>query len=129
MERDPAAIDQGTLDDLEHAIGDDHAFLREVVEAWLEEAPRLIAVIREGIASGDVESTNRAAHTLKSNSATVGALGLSAMARELEAMTLLASTRSEDLSSPEIGALMEVMTIELESAQDELNALVPHEPS
>ncbi len=121
----PAAIDQDILDELEHSIGDDRAFLREVVESYLDDAPRQIAAIREGIAASDVESTNRAAHTLKSVSATVGALGLSAMARELETLTSVATTEAADLAETEIGALVDVIVAEFESVRDELNSLVP----
>ena len=34
------AIDVAVLDALEQAIGDDRAFLRELVETYLEDAPR-----------------------------------------------------------------------------------------
>jgi HPt (histidine-containing phosphotransfer) domain-containing protein len=121
----PRAIDTGVLDDLEHSIGDDREFLRDLVETYLEEAPRLIATLREGIASGDVELTNRAAHTLKSTSASFGALGLSAMARELETMTSVATTESRDLGEPEVVVLVQVIATEFESVGAELNSLVP----
>jgi chemotaxis protein histidine kinase CheA len=125
VEDGPPAIDHNVLEDLEHAIGDDRAFLREVIETYLDDAPRLIATITQGIAAGDVEATNRAAHTLKSNSASVGALGLSAMARELETMTPVASTEAADLAEPAIGALVDVIASEFATVRDELNSLVP----
>jgi HPt (histidine-containing phosphotransfer) domain-containing protein len=120
-----AAIDQGVLDELERSIGDDREFLRELVETYLDDAPVLIATVHEGIAAKDVERTNRAAHTLKSNSASLGALGLSAIARELETLTSPATTEADDLSAPEIGALVDLIAIEFEEVLDELNALVP----
>lgn len=119
------AIDQGVLDELERSVGDDREFLRELVETYLDDAPVLIATVREGIAAKDVERTNRAAHTLKSNSASLGALGLSAMARELETLTSPATTEADDLSAPEIGALVDLIAVEFEEVRDELNALVP----
>ena len=119
------AIDQDVLDELERSVGDDREFLRELVETYLDDAPVLIATVREGIAAKDVERTNRAAHTLKSNSASLGALGLSAMARELETLTSPATTEADDLSAPEIGALVDLIAVEFEEVRDELNALVP----
>jgi HPt (histidine-containing phosphotransfer) domain-containing protein len=125
MEDVPAAVDRDVLDDLEHAVGDDRAFLRDVIDSFLDEAPRTVATIREGIATGNVESTSRAAHTLKSNAATLGALGLSAMARELETLTSVATTEASDLAEPEISALVDVIAHELDKVRDELDALVP----
>lgn len=119
------AIDQGVLDELERSVGDDREFLRELVETYLDDAPVLIATLRDGITAKQVEPTNRAAHTLKSNSASLGALGLSAMARELETLTSVATTEADDLSAPEIGALVDLIAIEFEEVRDELNALVP----
>jgi len=125
VEDEPSAVDRDVLDDLEHAVGDDRAFLRDVIDTFLDEAPRMVATIREGIATGDVESTSRAAHTLKSNAATLGALGLSAMARELETLTSVATTDASDLAEPHIGALVDVIAHELDNVRDELDALVP----
>ena len=121
---DPA-IDVAVLDALEQAIGDDRAFLRELVETYLEDALRQIESLRDGLGDGDVERVHRAAHTLKSISATVGAEALSAASRELETLTLPASTAAADLAEPEIAALVEVIATEFSRARDELNALVP----
>jgi HPt (histidine-containing phosphotransfer) domain-containing protein len=123
-ERAPA-IDRDVLDDLEHSVGDDRAFLRELVETYLEDAPRLIATVRSGIISGDVESTNRAAHTLKSTSASLGAMTLSAMARELQTMTAVETTEPSDLAEPEIGALVDAVASEFERVASEFESLVP----
>jgi len=125
VEDEPSAVDRDVLDDLERAVGDDRAFLRDVIDTFLDEAPRMVATIREGIATGDVESTSRAAHTLKSNAATLGALGLSAMARELETLTSVATTDASDLAEPHISALVDVIAHELDNVRDELDALVP----
>ena len=121
---DPA-IDVAALDALEQAIGDDRAFLRELVETYLEDAPRQIEALRTGLGTRDVERVHRAAHTLKSISATVGAEALSAAARELETLTLPASTAAADLAEPEIAALVDVIATEFGRAADELNSLVP----
>lgn len=125
MEDGPPAIDRDVLDELEQSVGDDRAFLRELVETYLDDAPRQIAALRSGIANGDVELTNRAAHTLKSTSASIGALGLSAMARELQTMTAVETTDAADLSEPEVTALVEVIATEFESVRAELESLVP----
>jgi HPt (histidine-containing phosphotransfer) domain-containing protein len=124
-EERPAAIDVDVLEDLERSVGDDRAFLRELVETYLDDTPTLLAALSAGIAEGNVEQTNRAAHTLKSNSASLGALGLSAMSRELETLTSVATTEAEDLAAPEITALVNVIAAEFDEVRDELEALVP----
>jgi len=122
---EPAAVDREVLDELERSVGDDRAFLRDLIETYLEDTPRQIASLRSGIVAGDVESTNRAAHTLKSTSASIGALGLSAMARELQTMTAVETTSAADLNEPDVTALVDVIATEYESVRHELESLVP----
>jgi CheY-like chemotaxis protein/HPt (histidine-containing phosphotransfer) domain-containing protein len=45
--------------------GGDHALLRDIVEAFLEEEPRRVSEIRQAIDSMDFELLGRAAHTIK----------------------------------------------------------------
>ena len=60
------------------------AFLVELIDVYLIDSPQLIEQIRTGLAAGDVETVRRAAHSLKSNSASFGANQLANAARELE---------------------------------------------
>lgn len=76
---DPARV--AALDEL---VGGDAEALRELVDAFLEDAPARSREIREGIAHGDAELVRRAAHTLKGNAATFGALELAETCRALE---------------------------------------------
>ena len=57
----------------------------KVVETWIESSRQLIAQLQESLAAGDVRTLHRAAHTLKSSSANVGAMRLSLLAKTLEA--------------------------------------------
>ncbi|MDP8904830.1 MAG: Hpt domain-containing protein [Chloroflexota bacterium] len=120
-----SAIDRTVLDELRQSIGDDPEFLRELVEAYIDDAPAQLASIRVGLAEGDVVLVNRAAHTLKSNSASVGAVGLAEMCRELEAVTQPAVMDATDLASPGFAARLHVIAAELQRVTTELDALVP----
>ncbi|MGE5250204.1 MAG: Hpt domain-containing protein [Bacteroidota bacterium] len=62
----------------------DPATLVELLDSYLEDAPQLIQQMRDGIAAGEPETVRRAAHSLKSNSASFGANRLAGMARDLE---------------------------------------------
>jgi HPt (histidine-containing phosphotransfer) domain-containing protein len=60
------------------------AFLVELIDVFLKDSPELIKEMRGGLAAGDIESVRRAAHSLKSNSASFGADLLAALSRDLE---------------------------------------------
>ena len=79
---DDTAIDRATFNDLQETAGAD--FVVELVDTFLEEAPQMLAELRTALSAQDAEAFRRAAHSLKSNSLTFGALSLAAMARELE---------------------------------------------
>jgi histidine phosphotransfer protein HptB len=75
-------IDHATFAELQEAAGAD--FVDELVQTFLEEAPLMLNELQQSRASGDADAFRRAAHTLKSNGLTFGALALAAMAREFE---------------------------------------------
>ena len=75
-------IDAATFAELQATAGAD--FIDELVQTFLEEAPAMLAELRSARAAGDADRFRRAAHSLKSNSHTFGALALGALARELE---------------------------------------------
>ena len=75
-------IDLETFEALKATTGADFAV--ELVDTFLEEAPRMIEQMTAALAAGDTEKFRRAAHSLKSNSATFGALALAKASRELE---------------------------------------------
>ena len=76
---DPAVI-QG-LRDLGGA--DEPGLLQELIDIFLEDAPLRMKDITEGLAAGDIGRVERGAHTLKSSSANIGALGLSELCRKI----------------------------------------------
>jgi HPt (histidine-containing phosphotransfer) domain-containing protein len=58
--------------------------LPELIERFYQDVDRLLGEARQALEQGHLDDLRRAAHTLKSTSATFGAAGLSAVARELE---------------------------------------------
>ncbi|MBI3738022.1 MAG: Hpt domain-containing protein [Chloroflexi bacterium] len=77
-----AAIDRTTFENLKATTGAD--FIGELVNTYLEDAPNLIAQMHSALKVNNAEAFRRAAHSLKSNSATFGAGALSELAKELE---------------------------------------------
>ncbi len=77
-----ATVDLATFQALKEAAGAD--FVHELVGTFLVEAPAMIGDLRSAFAANDADRFRRAAHSLKSNSMTFGALTLGEMARSLE---------------------------------------------
>lgn len=78
----PPLIDPAVFAELQDTAGAD--FVAELVDTFGEEAPPLIADLRESFAAGTADRFRRAAHSLKSNCNTFGATRLAEMARALE---------------------------------------------
>ena len=72
-------LDSGALEALRVQFGDE-AFVQDLLDTFLQEAPRLVADLR----SGSAEEARRAAHTLKTNARTLGAAELGRLCEELE---------------------------------------------
>lgn len=79
-------IDAQVFDELYASIGEDPAFLGELLDTYFADAPRLIAAMSAALAVDNAAEFRRAAHSLKSNSASFGARHLAALCRELEEM-------------------------------------------
>ena len=75
-------IDGETFSALRDTTGGD--FVRELIDTFLTEAPSMLADLRDALAKGEADRFRRAAHSLKSNANTFGALTLGALARDLE---------------------------------------------
>jgi HPt (histidine-containing phosphotransfer) domain-containing protein len=74
-------LDQSLLEELREIAGDETA---RIIALFLEDAPRLISALEKGAAIPDLDVMRDAAHTLKSSSANVGAMALSAAAKRVE---------------------------------------------
>jgi PAS domain S-box-containing protein len=83
------ALDGAALDALASSLGgggEGWAAVRELIDAFLGDAPAEIATLRSALERGDAKEARRLAHTLKSNGATFGAQAFSELCRELEAV-------------------------------------------
>lgn len=79
------AIDLQVLQAFRSILGEESAgVLGELIEIYLQEAPTQVKTLHEAAANQDFATLKLTAHTLKSSSATLGALTLAQMCRELE---------------------------------------------
>ena len=83
-EPDVPTLDERVLTELLETTGGDIDFVRELVDTYLADTPVQLDAITTAVEDDDAEALVRPAHTLKSSSATVGAMRLSSVARELE---------------------------------------------
>jgi PAS domain S-box-containing protein len=78
-------LDRNVLASLSHDLGDP-ALVAEIVALFLVDAPQLIDDWRQAIALQDGEGARRATHTLKSTSASVGAVALAQCCADAEVL-------------------------------------------
>jgi HPt (histidine-containing phosphotransfer) domain-containing protein len=113
---DPA-VDEAVLDKLRALRAPDgRSPLQLVVERFLESTPPYLATLRGAAETGDGEAVRRASHTLKSSTAMVGALRLSSLLRETEALA-----RSGDVEKA--GEKVEAIMAEYERVESHLSAM------
>lgn len=79
-----ASLDPAALETLSELVGGDREMMRDIVGAFLEDAPGRLTDIADGLANDDAELVRRAAHTLKGNALTFGALDLADSCKRLE---------------------------------------------
>jgi signal transduction histidine kinase/DNA-binding response OmpR family regulator len=82
---DQPPVDHEAIDRLVASMGE-RDFVADLLGTFLDEAGPMLDDLDRAIAGEDVETLRRTAHTLKSNTATFGALPLSETCRELEAI-------------------------------------------
>src|SRR5574341_1951318 len=75
-------IDQTIFQELKQMSGED--FINELIDTFLEDAPKLIDELKSALDANNADTFRRAAHSMKSNAATFGANQLATLAKELE---------------------------------------------
>jgi len=107
------SFDFAAHENLRNLGGDD--FLAEVIDAFLADAPGLVATLRRALREKDTDELRRAAHTLKSNGSTLGAERFSELCRELEQNAksgrLESASELVDRIEDEYRALAEALTV------------------
>jgi two-component system sensor histidine kinase/response regulator len=67
-------------------LGGDEELLRELVQIFVTESPKLVQKLREAVIASDAESMMRAAHSIKGELSCLGAAAAAETAQKLEAM-------------------------------------------
>ena len=77
-------LEVAMLEQLSQELGGDPEPVCDLIESYLTEAPVALARVRSAIENGSAVELARAAHSLKSSSAMLGAKSVSAIAVDLE---------------------------------------------
>ena len=96
--------------------------LGEMITLFLENAPDRLAAAARGIAEGDVAATENALHSLKSSSAQLGAVRLSRLSEQGEAIARGGATAG-------IAELLEASRSELALVEEWLNGVRAEKPA
>jgi CheY-like chemotaxis protein len=83
---DAAVLDPKALENLLSMLGGEYVYLEELIDSFLEDAPKLLAELNQYVEGGDAAGVHRMAHSLKSNGADFGATAFSDLCKELEMM-------------------------------------------
>jgi len=78
------AIDAARLIELQEDLGGDPGLFKQILRSFLDEAPQQLAEGRQASRDGRAQGVHEAYHSLKSTSATVGAMTFSALCKEIE---------------------------------------------
>jgi len=79
-------LDQRALEKLRLLAEGEAGFLEELIDTFLEDAPKMLSDMQQAVESGAAGALRIAAHNLKANSADLGATALSSLCRRLEEM-------------------------------------------
>jgi two-component system sensor histidine kinase/response regulator len=121
-ETDPPVLDESVLGELLESTGDDQAFVEELVATYVADAATHVQEIAAAVEADDADALVRPAHTLKSSSATVGAVRLATVARELE---IAGRSGSLDAAARDAAGTVQA---EWQSAADQLQAWLAKGP-
>jgi histidine phosphotransfer protein HptB len=82
---DPVVLDSAILQAFRESLGPNSGeVFNTVLQLFVSDAPSLVLALQKSLQANDLRAMQRAAHTLRSNSQTVGATGLAGLSRDLE---------------------------------------------
>lgn len=96
-------INLSALEVYREVMGEDtDSFIADILQSYLNNSPLLLAQMEQALQASDVATFHRIAHTLKSSSATVGAVQMANLAADLEKATSTAFPENIEASLQEL---------------------------
>ncbi len=97
-------IDTQILQSLRNLAAGNTGFMTQLVEIYLKESDKLLEIMSQAVVSQDLETLGSAAHKLKSGSASLGAIALSNMCKQLEVISATGNITEAQEKLPQIQA-------------------------
>ncbi|UMR28536.1 response regulator [Massilia sp. MB5] len=117
----PATVlNRHALEAIRALSSDGEALLQRVIHAYVDDTPAHLQTLREAIASLNTGSIRKAAHSLKSSSANVGADALARLCKEMELLGRADSTEGAE-------KLLSNMEREFQTVRHSLSAILEKE--
>jgi PAS domain S-box-containing protein len=116
---EPGAVDRRVVEQLTAAMGGH--FVAELIHTFIEDGRTLVATLHRALSDADTDAFRRAAHSLKSTGETVGALGMAAIARELEASARAGSLAGTEARVAQVDQAFAIATRRLEELRRDLS--------
>jgi two-component system, sensor histidine kinase and response regulator len=115
------SIDMKAWDEIRSIVksGPD-GLLHEFIDVYLEESLNIMGTLREAMSQGNAAQSRAMAHKLKSSSATIGAVSLSGMLKELEECYEKSPSGHNGNGNKDAGGLMEAIEREYETVRHEI---------
>ncbi|CAN5339267.1 hypothetical protein BH09PSE6_BH09PSE6_27230 [soil metagenome] len=120
---DPASL--SVLADIPLRPGDE-PLVPKTINLYLRTTPKIIDDLRSALARDEIDGMRRAAHTLKSSSAIVGAVALAAAARQLEQDAMVGALGDPAAAVGNIVSLFEASCTALGAHRDAVLAAPPN---
>jgi len=79
-----ASLDPSALNNLLDVLGGEFIYLEELIDSFLEDAPKLLGELAGYVEAKDAEGIRRVAHSLKANGMDFGAIEFASLCKELE---------------------------------------------
>ncbi len=113
---DTHPLDAKTLEQL-RSLDLGGGFYEQLVSAYLDKLPDDLQGLRDAVAGNDPDATSRAAHSMKSSSGNMGALGLAGLCGQMEAAGRAGNITEADRLLPAIVAESERVRLALNEEQ------------
>lgn len=120
MSDDSLLATEINLDGLREIVGDDTEVLKDVLESFLEDSPKLLKEMQQDLLSQDLEGVERHAHTLKSSSRLFGAETFARQCQALENVAKQADVSAVTTQVPKLCQNFQMVARVLKAKLDQL---------
>lgn len=94
------------------------SYLKELLEIWLRQTPKLVSEIGEGLAEGNIERMHLAAHTMRGSMQVIGAELAASLAESLETAGRTGQTSEASELLNQLQSELRELTAKIEAYMD-----------